>query len=184
MKNVLISGLLGALVLIGWLVVVDGILGFKRGLEMDQLSNERQVYEYLSNNVTEPGRYVVNPEVTPDQAFPGDDPIFAIHYTGLGHDDAGQEMLVGLVVILLVPVLGAWLLRNASRRVLCRYGSRVLFFAIIGIVVALFGVVNRFGLASYTFGDAVILGVHDFTAFALAGLVVAWKVTPDVEPGT
>lgn len=179
MKKVLIGGLLGGVVLIAWLVVVDGMLGFKRSIEMNRLANERTVYEFLSEQVTEPGRFVCNPEVTPGQRFPGDAPIFAVHYTGLGHDDAGQEVVLGLVVVLVAPILGAWLLWNASRRVLSRYGSRVLFLAIIGIVVTLFGILTRFGLASYSLGDAVTLGVHDFAAWFLAGLAVAWRVSPD-----
>lgn len=179
MKKVLIGGLLGAIVLVFWLIVVDGILGFQRSVTMNQLSDERTVYKFLSEHVTEPGRFVCNPEVTPGQGFPGDDPIFAVHYTGLGHDDAGQEVILGLVVVFLAPITGAWLLSNASGRVLSRYGSRVLFLAAIGTIMALFGIVGRFGLASYSFGDAVALGVHDFAAWFLAGLVVAWKVKPD-----
>jgi hypothetical protein len=178
-KKVLIGGLLGSFALIVWLIVVDAILGFKRNIEMNQLPNERIVYEFLSEHITKPGRFVCNPEVTPDQSFPGNDPIFAVHYTGLGHDDAGQEMLLGLVVMLLAPIIGAWLLWNASSRVLSRYSSRVLFFATIGIVVLLFSISARFGLASYTLSDAVALGVHDFAALVVAGLLVAWKVKPD-----
>ena len=184
MKKVLIGGLLGGFVLIAWLIVVDGILGFKRSIEMNQLPNERIVYEFLKEHITEPGRFICNPEVTPEQSFPGDDPIFAVHYTGLGHDDAGQEMILGLVVMFLAPIIGAWLLWNASSRVLSRYLSRFLFFVIIGVVVVLFGILARFGLASYSFSDAVALIIHDFTAWVLAGLIVAWKVSPDKARNT
>lgn len=179
MKKVLLGGLLGAFALIVWLFVVDAVLGFKRSMEMNQLPNERIVYEFLSRQVPEPGRFVCNPEVTPDQRFPGDAPIFAVHYTGLGHDDAGQEIILGLVVMLLAPIIGAWLLWNSSSRVLSRYSSRVLFLAAIGIVVALFSISARFGLASYSLRDAVAFGLHDFAALLSAGLIVAWKVKPD-----
>lgn len=173
MKKVLLGGLLGGVILIGWLIVVDGIFGFKRSIDMNQLPNERGVYTFLVEHVTEPGRYVVNPEVVPDQGSPGDDPIFAVHYTGLGHADAGQEMLSGLVVVLLAPIVGAWLLANASRRILSRYALRVSFFAIVGILVGLLGVGARFGLASYSLGNAVALAGHDVVAWVLAGFVVA-----------
>jgi len=36
----------------------------------------------------------------------------------------------------------------------------------------------RFGISAYSLGDAVALGVHDLVAWVLAGLAVAWKVTP------
>jgi hypothetical protein len=178
MKRVLIGGLLGGIVMILWLVVADGILGLKRSIDMKTLPNERTVYAFLSEHVTEPGRFICNPEVVPNQGFPGDDPIFAVHYTGLGHDDAGQEVILGLVYAFLAPIVGAWLLWNASTRVLSRYSSRLLFFAAVGFVMALLGVSARFGIASYSFGDAVALGLHDFAAWVSAGLAVAWKVIP------
>lgn len=183
MKRVILAGLVGGLVMIVWLVVADGILGLRRGIDMTQVPHERAVYGFLVEHVTEPGRYVVNPEVIPGQGFPGGDPIFAVHYTGLGHDDAGQEMLTGLVVALLSCVAGAWLLANSSARIQSRYGSRVLYFSVIGLVMALFGVGARFGLAAYPMDSALALGGHDLAAWVLAGLVVASLVKPAAEGG-
>ena len=181
MKRVLLAGLLGGLVLIVWLIVVDGLLGFSRAIDMKELPEERVVYAFLVEHVKEPGRYVLNPEVLPEQRFPGDDPIFGLHYTGLGHDDAGQEMLLGLVVMLLSPIAGAWLLANSSARTLSRYGRRVGFFAMIGVVVALLGLMARFGLARYSLGDASVWAIHDFAAWVLAGLVVSCFIRPVAE---
>ena len=87
-------------------------------------------------------------------------------------------MLVGLVVMLLAPVVGAWLLSNASSSLLSGYGSRLLFFSALGIVFALFSVMTRFGLARYPLGDAVALSVHDLVAWVVAGMVVARIVRP------
>lgn len=145
---------------------------------MKQLPNERVVYAFLSEHVTRPGRYVCNPEVLPEQRFPGNAPIFAVHYSGLGHDDAGQEVILGVVVALLAPIAGAWLLGNASSRILSRYGSRLLFFAMIGIVLFLLGTAARFGISAYSLGDALALGAHDLAAWVLAGCVVAWIMRP------
>ena len=78
MRRVLVASLLGLVVMLVWLVVVDGVLGFTRNIEMNTLPNERVVYTFLTQQVTEPGRYVCNPEVTPAQDFPGEEPIFAI----------------------------------------------------------------------------------------------------------
>lgn len=180
MQRVILAGLLGGVVLLIWFVIVDGILGFKRGIEMNTLDDERSAYAFLVEHVPEPGRYMVNPEITPGQAFRGDDPVFSIQNSGLGHADAGQEMLGGLVVMLLVPVVGAWLLFNASSSILSRYGSRLLFFSVIGMVFTLFGVMERFGLARYSLGNAVALSVHDLVAWIVAGVVVAWLVRPAV----
>jgi hypothetical protein len=184
LKKVIVAGLLGSVVLVLWLVIVDGFLGFKRGIEMNRLADERTVYAFLIEHMPEPGRYVVNPEISPDRGFPGEDPVFAVQYSGLGHADAGQEVLVGLVVILLTPVVGAWLLSNASSPVLSGYGSRLLFFSAIGFVFTLFGVMARFGLAKYPLGNAVALSVHDLVAWIVAGMVIAWFVRPAVPDST
>ncbi len=181
MRRILIGGLLGGIVMIAWFIVADGILGLKRTIDMKKLPNERVVYAFLIENITTPGRYVCNPEVLPEQRFPGGAPIFAVQYSGLGHDDAGQEMFIGLIVALLAPLAGAWLLGNASGRIRSRYGSRILFLAMIGIVLFLFGTASRFSLSAYSFGDAVTLAGHDLAAWLAAGLVVAGVVKPSGE---
>jgi len=182
--RVILAGLLGGVVLAVWFVIVDGFLGFKRGIEMNQLADERAVYAFLVEHVPEPGRYVVNPEISQDRGFPGNEPVFGVQYSGLGHADAGREMLVGLLVMLLAPVVGAWLLSNASSSVLSGYGSRLFFFSVVGIVFTLFGVMARFGLAEYPLGNAVALSVHDLIAWVVAGVAVAWFVRPAVRTST
>jgi predicted Kef-type K+ transport protein len=76
--------------------------------------------------------------------------------------------------------VAAWLLSNASSRVLSGYGSRLFFFSVIGIVFTLFGIMLRFGLAKYPLADAVGLSVHDLVAWVVTGLVVARFVRPAV----
>ena len=184
MGKVLIAGLLGGIVLMAWFIVADGILGLKRSIDMNRLADERMVYAFLAEHVAEPGRYVCNPEVLPEQRYPSAAPIFAVQYSGLGHDDAGQEVILGLVVALLASIAGAWVLANASSRILSRYGSRVLFFSAIGIVLALLSLAERFGISAYSLGDAVALGVHDFAGWVLAGLAIAGIVKPGGEQAT
>ncbi|MBN1826216.1 MAG: hypothetical protein JW958_08115 [Candidatus Eisenbacteria bacterium] len=178
MKRVLSAGLAGGVVLLVWFVVVNGLLGFKGRIDMKPLPDERLVYEVLRENVPEPGKYACNPELTGDRRFIGDAPVFGVHYSGLGHDDAGRESLVGLAVFLLAPILGAWLLSRASDGVLARFGSRFLFFATIGVVIGLIGFQARFGIGGYSFGDAAALTIHDIAAWAVAGLAVAGLLKP------
>lgn len=180
-RRTLIGGLLGGIVMIAWFVVADAALGLKRSVDMKTLPNERIVYAFLAENIVEPGRYVCNPELLPEQRFPGDAPIFAVDFSGLDHDDAGQEMFLGLAVALLACIAGAWLLANSSRRILSRYGSRVLFLAMIGLVVAVLSMAARFGISAYSFGDALALAGHDFAAWVVAGLAVARVVRASGE---
>ena len=181
MKKIILAGFLGGVVFFIFIIIVDGILGFKRNIEMNQLRNERLVYNFLREQVTEPGRYICNPEVLPEQRFPGHDPIFVVQYSGLGHDDSGQEMLVGLLVMFLAPFMGAWLLAQASDRVLSGYGSRLLFLLGIGAVIWLFGIMARFSIASYPLGDTLVLTLHDLAAWMVAGLVIAGLIRPELQ---
>lgn len=179
MKRTILAGLLGGTALMAWFVIVDGLLGFRRGTDMNRLADEREVHAFLSEHVPDPGRYVVNPEVAAGQPFPGSEPVFGVQFSGLGHEDAGREVLVGLLVMLLAPVVGAGLLTHASSSVLSRYASRLLFFSGVGVVVALFGFLSRYGIARYPTGAAVALSFHDLLAWFVAGLVVAWIVRPE-----
>lgn len=173
MKKVVFAGLLGGLVMAASLVVVDGLLGVRQRFDMNALGNERVVYGFLAEHVTEPGRYVLNPQVVPGQGFPGDEPIFAVHYTGLGHADAGREMLTGLLLMLLACGTGAWLVAHASTGIRARYASRLGYFGLIGLVTAMMGTGVRFGLAAYALEPALALAAHDLVIWVLAGLVVA-----------
>ncbi|MFH1327542.1 MAG: hypothetical protein ABIH76_01620 [Candidatus Bathyarchaeota archaeon] len=178
MKRTIFAGLIGGVVLIIWLIIVDGILGFKRDIEMKHLSDERLVYNFLNEHVTKPGRYVCNPEFLPGQDFPGDDPIFVVQYSGLGHSDAYQEMLVGIIVAFLASFLGALLLANASNRILSKFRSRLFFFSGLGTIMALFCIMTRFSIGGYPLNGALILALHDLVAWVVAGLVISWFIQP------
>jgi len=84
MKRIVIAGLLGSLALIVWMVVVNGLLGFSSRIHMKQVDNERLVYEVLKENVSQPGRYVVNPDTTSGGRFPDGEPVYGVMYSGKG----------------------------------------------------------------------------------------------------
>ena len=178
MKRIVVAGLLGSLVLIVWMFVVNGLFGFSSRIDMKQVENERQVYEMLKENVPQPGRYVVNPELTGEGRYPDEAPVFSILYSGTGHGTAGGQMIVGLVVMLLVPMLGAWLLAQASDRVLSSYPKKVLFFFALGLLIAMFSDLDKSGIGGYPLGDVIMLSLHDIVVWTLVGLVVAWRIKP------
>ena len=178
LKRVIVAGLLGGVVLIVWTFVVNGILGFRSGIDMREVQNERQVYEILKENVVEPGRYVCNPEPAADGNVPGEEPVFSILYSGTGHGTARRQMLIGLVLFLLAPMTGALLLSQASDRILTSYPRKVLFFTIIGVLFAVFSDLQKFGIGGYPLRDAVLLGAHSIVVWTLVGSIVAWRIKP------
>jgi hypothetical protein len=178
-KKVIIAGLLGAVVLIVWTFIVNGVLGLHSSLYMKEIRAERVVYETLKEHIVEPGRYTCNPELTSEGRFPPGEPVFSVLYGGMGHEAAGSLMLVGLVVFLISPLIGAWMLSQASKRVLSSYPRKVLFFAVIGLLFAVFGDLVEFGIGGHPPKDVFLLGVHHVVVWTLVGLVVAWRMKPE-----
>ena len=180
-KKILISGLLGGIVLILLTFILNVVFGFKSSMDMKQISNERQVYEILKENIAEPGRYIFNPEVTAETGFPGAEPVFSVLYSGIGHESAGGLMLVELMVFFLAPIIAAWMLSVTSEQVLSSYPRKVLFFVAIGLLFALFTDFSNFGIGNYPLSDTLILAAHNIFVWTIVGLVVAWRMKPEKD---
>jgi hypothetical protein len=178
-KKVIVAGLLGALVLMMWTFLVNGIFRFKVNMDMKQIPNERQVYEILKENIVEPGRYACNPELTPERRFPEGEPVFSVLYGGVGHEAAGSHMLFGLIIFLLSPMIATWLLSQTTEKILSSYSRKVLFFTGIGLLYALYGDLTSFGIGDYPLSDAIIIALHNIIVWIVIGLVVAWRLKPE-----
>lgn len=183
-KKIIISGLLGGFTLVVWTFLANGLLRFNNSINMKQIPNERVVYEILKENIIEPGRYVCNPELTPEQRFPEGEPVFSVLYGGVGHEAAGGMMLTGLIIFLLAPVIAAWLLSQTSTRILTSYPKKVLFFTGIGLLFAIYGNLTRFGIGDYPFRDAFILAIYNLIVWTMIGLVMAKWMKPETDSNT
>lgn len=177
MKKVVVAGLLGGFVLIGWTFVVNGLFGFRVAIDMNRIDNERLVYEVLRYNIAEPGRYIFDPEPT-EPGLPPDGPVFSVLYGGVGHEAAGMLALVQLPIAFIAPMIAAWMLSLTSRRVLSSYPRKVLFFAAIGLLIGLFAHLMNFGIGGYPVSSALILFVHEIALWTVMGLVAAWLIQP------
>lgn len=176
-KRIVVAGLLGGLVMIGWTFVINGILGFRVAIDMNRIDNERLVYEVLKHNITKPGRYIFNPEMT-EAGFPAGEPVYSVLYGGSGHEAAGMLALMMLPIAFIAPMIGAWMLSLTSRRVLSSYPRKVLFFAMIGLLIGLFGHLINLGIGGYPASSALMLFAHEIALWAVMGLVVAWQMKP------
>jgi hypothetical protein len=180
-RKVVMSGLLGAVVLVVWTFLVNGILGLGSSIERKRITAERDVHEFLQARLAEPGRYIANPERTGAGVFPEGEPVFSIHYSGMGHESAGTVMLVQLAMFLVTPMTGAWMLSVSSPWMLSSYPRRVLFFVAMGLLIAFYGGITNFGIDSYPPKDALMLALLDAITWTLVGLVVAWRMRPEPE---
>jgi hypothetical protein len=177
-RRVILAGLLGGIVLMALTFVVNGIFGFRARIDMKQIPAERQVYELLKESITQPGRYVCNPELTSERRFPSGAPVFSVMYGGMGHEAAGRLTGLGFAIFLLAPMIGAWMLSMTSARILASYPRKVLFFTGIGLLFALYGDLMSFGIGGYPLEDAAMLALYNIVIWTLVGVVIAACVRP------
>ena len=177
-RRILNAGVMGGIMLIVWTFVINVLFGFRPNIDLKKVPNESEVYEMLKNNIAETGKYVCNPPVSPGMPFPDNEPVFGIHYSGIGHGSAGLIMVIQLFIFVLSPLLATWLLSMACEDILNRYWKKVLFFTIIGIIIALFGDLAQFDIGKYSFSDVTKMAVQDVIAWTLIGLVAAWQLKP------
>lgn len=173
LKRILVSGLLGGIVLFLWTFLVNGVFRLTVRLEMNEVADERSVYALLKENVVAPGAYIVNPPFTPDGQFPAGEPVFGIRYSGIGHEAAGRLLVMHLAIAFIAPTLVAGLLSMTSARVLSRYARKVLFIALIGLLLAVFGDLPKYGIGGHPASAALLIAANHAVSWVLAGLVMA-----------
>jgi hypothetical protein len=178
LKKMIISGLLGGLILIFWSFLINGIFGFRHRIDMKVVPNESKVYEMLKQNIAEPGRYLCNPSLTPSGTFPGNEPVFSILYGGIGHEAAGKGLILEFLIAFIAFVTAAWLLSMASVNIFSSYPRKVLFIAVIGLLIAVFSDLSKAGIGGYPFRDAAILALHDVILWTVVGMVISWLFKP------
>lgn len=183
-RRVLLSGLCGGVVTILFMIVVNGLLGFQARIDMNRLTNEPEVYEVLKKNVTEAGRYAVNPQLTASGRFPDGEPVFSVMYGGVGHEAAGSQALVQLPIFFLLPLLASWLLAHADRDLLASYPRKLVFYATVGLMIAIASRLTHFGIGGYPAHDAVALALFELVTWIAAGVVMAAIVKPVKVPLT
>ena len=175
-KKVLVAGLLGWLVLIAWGFIINGMFGLNASINLNKLDKEEQVYEVLLDHVVAPGRYVVNPPLTPERNFPEGEPVFSVMYSGVGHEAAGAFQTLRLAANFLIVLVAVWMLSQASDRVLASYPRKVMFFAAIGLLFALFMDLGSAGIGGYPVRDAARLALIHVVMWTVVGMAVAWRL--------
>ena len=178
LKRTLLSAALGVVVLALWTFVVNSVFGFSNRVLMERIPDERQVYALLEETIVEPGAYLANPELAPGAGFPAHEPVFRVLYAGIGHEAAGSMIFVDLAVAFGAALLTAALLSMASATILSRYFHRFLFVVVVGLLLALFGDVAKFGIGGHPARTALLLAANTVGAWTLMGLAMAWSMRP------
>ncbi|UCC43693.1 MAG: hypothetical protein JSU65_11280 [Candidatus Zixiibacteriota bacterium] len=183
-KNVVVAGVLGGLVVLVWLTFSNAMLPIKSRLIRNTVPLEAQleIHAALKNNITEPGTYSC-PYVGwhEEASFPDyrDQPVYSITYDGFTHGSAGSLAdFVPIPVPFIVAIIAAWMLSMTSRNILSRYPRRVLFVAVIGLIIALYEDVLQMSFGPTPKSYLVFLAINNVITWTLAGLVIAWRVRP------
>ena len=176
LRKILVAGFLGGVLLVVWTFVANTYFGFYSRVYLKRGPNERAVYTVLNDNLAAPGRYIFNPALTPEGTFPLRDPVFAVMYSGIGHEAAGREMYTRLAFFFVISWIAAAMLALASSRVLCSYPRRVLFVAAIGLLMALYSDFPQSGIAGFPLHDGLLLAAYSVLTWLLLGLLLAWRI--------
>ena len=171
-RRVILSGVLGGIVMMLWAFVANAGFRLRTHVDMKRISEEARLYQVLKETVAEPGGYVVNPAPT-SEVVRDREPVFAVRYSGLGHEAAGWTMLWQFALWMVASAIAAWL----SSRV----NGRVVFFMVLGLLFAVFSELPRLDIGGYPLGSVLLLAGNTFVAWTLAGLVIAWQMRP-IQP--
>jgi len=187
-KEILISGILGGLVMFAVVVACRLFLPGVVDSGFRTMPDQVPIHSALKERITEPGTYVC-PYLRADEqiALFSDylnEPVFVVTYKGYTHATVPGFASAGMFAFLLGPMAAAWLLSQASDRVLATYFGRVTYVATLGLFLAVSADLLRALIDEQPFmAVAGTAGVSVIT-WALVGLVLAWRIKPKTAGGS
>lgn len=181
-KDVLIAGLLGGLTILIWLFISNAVLRIKSDMIHKVMPNQQEVHRILKENITETGTYSCPylPHYKQNE-FPDyrNQPVFSITYTGYTHDSgSGLDVIIPLIVIFLTTLIVSWMLSITSQKFLSKYWRKILFVAIIGLIIAMHENILQMFFGPQAKDYLIFLAINNIITWTLAGLVIAWRIKP------
>jgi len=182
-KNIVISGFLGGAVMFVAMLAGRLFLPAAGGFGFRTMPDQVQIHAALKQRITQPGTYVC-PYLPPGESsaiFPDylNEPIFAVTYRGHTHATVPGFLTIGMLSFLLAPMAAAWLLSQASERVLATFLQRVLFVATLGLFLALSSDLLRALTDELPFSAVAARAAGSVSTWTLIGLVLAWRIKPN-----
>jgi hypothetical protein len=182
-RDVVVAGLLGAVVMFTWLFISNAMIPYKSSLIHRQLPVDAQleIHLALKSNITENGTYSVPYLPNEEQeaiANYRSQPVYSITYQGVTHGEGSPMTLTPFFVALVVPMLAAWMLSVTTDRIRSVYLFRVLFVVAIGVIIALFDDVLQMSFGPQPRDYLTFLALNHLVCWTLLGLVIAWRLKP------
>ena len=179
-KRILIAGMLGGVALLVWTGVVNIVFGYTVRTQMTPIPNERAVYDLLTSLHLTAGTYLANPAPV-NGMFPDGAPVFSIRCAGFGHEAAGLMMLIDLTRWIAGGVIAAWLLSQASSRVLAHYVTRVGYVTAFGALTVVMAILPEWGIGGLPASLVWLIAANHLAGWLACALVIA-RLTPTPGP--
>lgn len=178
MKNIMLSGLLGGFVIFAWIIISSSIMPLSGDLPQE-IPGDKEIHTMLKNKIPESGIYWLpghTGQVEGQYPDYNNEPIFYIFYAGATPSTMIVPTIVEILCVFLTTIIAAWLLSRASEEILAKYSRRVFFVTSIGLLFAVYG-----DLYSQKPLNLILLSsANNLVIWALVGLVLAWKIEPQI----
>jgi hypothetical protein len=185
MKKVLAAGLGGGIVMVVWLLASNAMLPYKGNMIHKIAPNQLAIHRVLKENLIELGTYTCpylgqeEESLLPDYR---NQPVYSIIYEGYRHSGEGAPpFLFPIVIPFVVALAASWMLSMTSERILSGFGRRFLFVALLGGIIALYDDILQISLGPQPDDYLIFLAVNNVITWALASLVIAWRMKPAVS---
>jgi hypothetical protein len=169
-----------------WLFISNAILPVKSNMIHRVVPNQLEVHEALKKNITEPGTYSCLYLTRAEEAKMPDyrsQPIYSITYSGTTHGDPGSSgVLLPIVLIFASTMIVAWMLAATSDKTRSSHLRRVLFVALVGVVIALFDDLLQLSFGPQGKDYLIFLAINNVITWTLVGLVMAAIVKAEKLP--
>ena len=175
-KEIVLSGLLGGVIIIVWIIISTSLIPLSGDIPK-QIPDDKEIHTMLKGKIPESGIYWLPGHAGQAKGLYPDyenEPIYYIFYGGVTPSTFIAPTIVEILCIFLTPIIAAWLLSKASEKILAKYTRRVLFVIVIGLIFAVYG-----DLFSQKPLDLILFSsINNVITWTLMGLVLAWRIKP------
>lgn len=188
--RIFIAAILGGIVLFLWGAVAHMFLGLGDS-SLKGIPNEETVLSMMKENITESGLYFfpwMDMKTTDKaareawtQKYKAGPSGLMVYYPNGMEPMSARHMIIQVITDILAVLFAAILLAKATSGIKGYFG-RVMFMATFGLVSTFAISLPYWNWYGFPFSFVTASLIEQVVGFALAGLVLAWRIKPAVKP--